>query len=127
MSWSSCSSRLKPCGWRPPRPGPSRRWRDDLSLPGIRGDGGPDRGLRALPDRPGPLGALRARRAGTAPEDALIIGGGPAADGAAAGLREAGFSGRITLVSDEQSPPYERPPLSKGFLAGAVSPDELPL
>jgi 3-phenylpropionate/trans-cinnamate dioxygenase ferredoxin reductase subunit len=34
-------------------------------------------------------------------------------------LREEGFTGRLVLVGEETEPPYERPPLSKGFLAGA--------
>src|SRR5262249_51450233 len=39
---------------------------------------------------------------------------------AAHALRSAGFSGRITLIGNESHPPYERPPLSKELLAGAI-------
>ncbi|MFW6205226.1 MAG: NAD(P)/FAD-dependent oxidoreductase [Actinomycetota bacterium] len=49
----------------------------------------------------------------------LIVGGGLTAAKAAEGLRAAGFGGRIVLVGDEHESPYERPPLSKGYLAGA--------
>jgi 3-phenylpropionate/trans-cinnamate dioxygenase ferredoxin reductase subunit len=42
-------------------------------------------------------------------------------------LREAGFEGPIRIASAENRLPYERPPLSKGFLAGAVGLDDLPL
>ena len=55
------------------------------------------------------------------------MGAGPAGDAAAAGLRDAGFDGSITLVGAEPELPYERPHLSKGFLAGTVARDELPL
>ena len=49
----------------------------------------------------------------------LIIGGGMAGGTAAATLRETGFDGDVTLVAAEAHPPYQRPPLSKGFLAGS--------
>jgi 3-phenylpropionate/trans-cinnamate dioxygenase ferredoxin reductase subunit len=48
----------------------------------------------------------------------LIIGGGLAGGTAAEALREEGFDGDITLVAAEPHPPYQRPPLSKGYLAG---------
>lgn len=48
----------------------------------------------------------------------LIIGGGLAAAKAAEALRDADFGGRIVLLCAEEHLPYERPPLSKEFLAG---------
>lgn len=48
----------------------------------------------------------------------VIAGGGLAAASAAFALRERGFAGRLTLVAEEQIPPYERPPLSKAYLRG---------
>lgn len=51
---------------------------------------------------------------------AVIAGGGPAGDAVAAGLRDAGFTGDIVLVGSEPAAPYERPHLSKGYLAGTV-------
>lgn len=48
----------------------------------------------------------------------LIVGAGQAGGRAAEALRAAGHAGAITLVGDEPEPPYERPPLSKGVLAG---------
>ncbi|GAA3959751.1 NAD(P)/FAD-dependent oxidoreductase [Gordonia caeni] len=48
----------------------------------------------------------------------VIIGGGLAAAKTAEALRERGFDGAITLVAGEHHLPYERPPLSKDFLAG---------
>jgi 3-phenylpropionate/trans-cinnamate dioxygenase ferredoxin reductase subunit len=56
----------------------------------------------------------------------VVIGGGVAAAAAVTELRQAGFTGVITLVCEEEQVPYERPPLSKEFLldpaadAGAV-------
>ena len=48
----------------------------------------------------------------------VIIGGGLAGESAAAQLREDGYDGEITIVTAERHGPYQRPPLSKGFLAG---------
>lgn len=50
--------------------------------------------------------------------DHLIIGGGLAAANCARWLREEGSEGSILLVGREPDPPYNRPPLSKGFLQG---------
>jgi len=58
---------------------------------------------------------------------AVIIGGGPAGDAAAAGLRDGGFEGSILLAGAEPEPPYERPHLSKGFLWGTVPKERLGL
>ncbi|NLP82548.1 FAD-dependent oxidoreductase [Microbacterium sp. CFH 90308] len=53
----------------------------------------------------------------------LIIGGGLAGGTAAEALRENGHDGDITVVAAEPYPPYQRPPLSKGFLAGKEGTD----
>jgi 3-phenylpropionate/trans-cinnamate dioxygenase ferredoxin reductase component len=50
--------------------------------------------------------------------DHLLIGGGLAAGNCAAKLREEGADGSILLVGREPDPPYDRPPLSKGYLRG---------
>ena len=47
-----------------------------------------------------------------------IVGGGVASAAAVAALRGDGFDGGITLVSAEETVPYERPPLSKEYLLG---------
>ena len=52
--------------------------------------------------------------------DVVIIGAGQAGGQAALSLRQLGFDGKITLIGDERYVPYERPPLSKSFLAGDV-------
>lgn len=51
------------------------------------------------------------------PRSAAIIGAGPAGFSAAAELRRRGFPGRIQLL-DPDGLPYDRPPLSKAYLAG---------
>ena len=51
----------------------------------------------------------------------VLVGGGVATAATAAGLREAGFGGEIVLVADEPHLPYERPPLSKEYLAGTFT------
>ena len=53
--------------------------------------------------------------------DHLLIGGGLAAANCARWLREAGGEGSILLVTREPDPPYNRPPLTKGFLQGKES------
>jgi len=50
--------------------------------------------------------------------DVLIVGAGHAGAQAAIALRQRGFEGTIALLGDEASLPYERPPLSKEYLAG---------
>jgi 3-phenylpropionate/trans-cinnamate dioxygenase ferredoxin reductase subunit len=50
----------------------------------------------------------------------LIIGAGLAGASAAIALREHNADARVTLIGAEDTPPYERPPLSKGYLRGAV-------
>lgn len=56
----------------------------------------------------------------------LIIGGGQAAAQAVDTLRREGFAGRLILIGDEPHLPYQRPPLSKQFLAGDLAADRLP-
>jgi len=54
----------------------------------------------------------------TAHYDILIVGAGHAGAQAAIALRQAKFEGTIAIVGDEPEIPYERPPLSKDYLAG---------
>jgi 3-phenylpropionate/trans-cinnamate dioxygenase ferredoxin reductase subunit len=55
----------------------------------------------------------------------VVIGGGPAGAAAAATLRESGTSTDILLIGDEVDAPYERPELTKGFLADATAREAL--
>jgi 3-phenylpropionate/trans-cinnamate dioxygenase ferredoxin reductase component len=57
----------------------------------------------------------------------VIIGAGHAGVQVAASLREEGYAGAVTLLSGEPHLPYQRPPLSKAFLKGAMEADGLPL
>lgn len=54
-----------------------------------------------------------------------IVGAGQAGFQAAASLRQEGFAGRVVLIGDEPVLPYQRPPLSKSYLAGQSGIDEL--
>jgi 3-phenylpropionate/trans-cinnamate dioxygenase ferredoxin reductase component len=54
-----------------------------------------------------------------------IVGAGQAGFQTASSLRQEGFDGRIVLIGDEAGLPYQRPPLSKSYLAGDSGLDEL--
>ena len=55
----------------------------------------------------------------------LIVGAGQAAIQAIDTLRRKGFAGQLTLVGEESWLPYQRPPLSKKFLSGAMDRERL--
>ena len=57
--------------------------------------------------------------------DIVIAGGGLAAVRTAQGVRDFGFGGSITIVSDEAATPYDRPPLSKAYLLGKAGADDI--
>ncbi|MBO0735233.1 MAG: FAD-dependent oxidoreductase [Alphaproteobacteria bacterium] len=54
-----------------------------------------------------------------------VVGSGQAGFQVAASLHQEGFAGRVVLIGDEPVPPYQRPPLSKTYLAGEAGVDEL--
>lgn len=56
-----------------------------------------------------------------------VVGASLAGLYAARALRDQGYDGRLVVVGDESHRPYDRPPLSKDFLAGKVSADDLAL
>lgn len=60
-------------------------------------------------------------------ERILIVGAGQAGMQIAVSLREDGFDGHITLVGEEPHGPYQRPPLSKAYLAGDADEESLEL
>lgn len=58
-------------------------------------------------------------------ERLVIVGGGQAAVQIVHSVRQHGFDGNITLVGEESHPPYQRPPLSKKYLAGDLPRERL--
>src|SRR5215472_10824220 len=69
----------------------------------------------ARPTRQSALGAI------------VIVGGGAAGEAAAEMLRHEGYSGPITMLSDDDAPPCDRPNLSKDYLAGNAPEEWIPL
>ena len=61
------------------------------------------------------------------PEHVLVIGAGLGGLRTVEGLRRAGHDGRISLVGAEEHLPYDRPPLSKQYLAGVWERDRIDL
>ncbi|MBB3772145.1 3-phenylpropionate/trans-cinnamate dioxygenase ferredoxin reductase subunit [Angulomicrobium tetraedrale] len=62
-----------------------------------------------------------------AEERIVILGAGQGGFQAAASLREAGFTGPLTLVGDEPGLPYQRPPLSKAYMKGDAGIEQIEL
>ncbi len=58
-------------------------------------------------------------------EDVVVIGAGQAGASLVARLRGKGYEGRVTLLGNEPVAPYQRPPLSKGYLLGNMGVDRL--
>jgi len=61
------------------------------------------------------------------PASVVIVGGGAAGLAAADMLRREGYGGALTLLSADDSAPYDRPNLSKDYLAGTAQEDWIPL
>jgi NADPH-dependent 2,4-dienoyl-CoA reductase/sulfur reductase-like enzyme/nitrite reductase/ring-hydroxylating ferredoxin subunit len=78
----------------------------------------PGDGATPLPDRTAAQGA---------PAAIVILGGGAAGNAAAEMLRRDGYSGKVTLITADESLPYDRPNLSKDYLAGNAPADWIPL
>jgi NADPH-dependent 2,4-dienoyl-CoA reductase/sulfur reductase-like enzyme/nitrite reductase/ring-hydroxylating ferredoxin subunit len=62
-----------------------------------------------------------------APASVVIVGGGAAGLAAADMLRRGGYGGPVTIISADDSPPCDRPNLSKDYLAGSAQDDWIPL
>jgi NADPH-dependent 2,4-dienoyl-CoA reductase/sulfur reductase-like enzyme/nitrite reductase/ring-hydroxylating ferredoxin subunit len=69
----------------------------------------------------------RGKAAGTAPEKIVIVGGGAAGFAAAEMLRREHYQGSIVMLSSDDALPYDRPNLSKDYLAGSAPFDYVPL
>jgi apoptosis-inducing factor 3 len=68
-----------------------------------------------------------ARKPKFSPASVVIIGAGAAGNAAAEMLRREGYDGPVTLVGADQSLPYDRPNLSKDYLAGTAPEEWIPL
>jgi NADPH-dependent 2,4-dienoyl-CoA reductase/sulfur reductase-like enzyme/nitrite reductase/ring-hydroxylating ferredoxin subunit len=77
-------------------------------------------GRASKPQRP-------AHREGTGPDSVIIVGAGAAGDSAAETLRREGYAGRLTLYDTDADAPYDRPNLSKDYLAGTAAEEWIPL
>jgi apoptosis-inducing factor 3 len=66
-------------------------------------------------------------RPASAPGNVIIVGGGAAGNAAAEMLRREGHTGAVTMISADDAAPYDRPNLSKDFLAGNATEDWIPL
>ena len=73
------------------------------------------------PEKKGPT------RSAKVPENVIIVGGGAAGNAAVEMLRREGWSGRVTMISADDGVPYDRPNLSKDFLAGSATEEWIPL
>ena len=66
-------------------------------------------------------------RVANAPNSVVIVGGGAAGLAAADMLRREGYEGPLTIISADDSPPVDRPNLSKDYLAGTAQEEWVPL
>jgi NADPH-dependent 2,4-dienoyl-CoA reductase/sulfur reductase-like enzyme/nitrite reductase/ring-hydroxylating ferredoxin subunit len=101
---------------RPPALKPIPCWRVER-----RGDRIIVREKGPVSPKPAPLPA-----AGV-PDSIVILGGGAAGNSAAETLRREGYAGRIVMLSADSSEPYDRPNLSKDYLAGKAPEEWVPL
>ena len=77
--------------------------------------------------RPAVSTATASSPAAAMPSSIVIVGGGAAGLAAADMLRREGYAGTLTMLSADDSPPCDRPNLSKDFLAGTAPDDWIPL
>ncbi len=84
-------------------------------------------GARGRPDHRPREGRERAAARGFRPRPVVIVGAGAAGNAAAEELRRQGHDGRIVLIGPETEAPYDRPNLSKDYLAGNAPEEWIPL
>jgi len=61
------------------------------------------------------------------PNDVVIVGAGAAGTAAAEMLRRCGYDGRVTVIDGDNDAPYDRPNLSKDYLAGNAPEEWIPI
>jgi apoptosis-inducing factor 3 len=74
-----------------------------------------------------PAAAGRTGSARVAPRSIVIVGAGAAGSAAMEMLRRCGYAGRITAVDPDTAAPYDRPNLSKDYLAGNAPEEWIPI
>ena len=74
-----------------------------------------------------PTRVSSSRQSPDAPPSVVIVGAGAAGNTAAETLRREGYAGPITLFDPDPDAPYDRPNLSKDYLAGSAQEDWIPL
>ena len=79
---------------------------------------------RRRPEAPRPAPQTRAA---DHPESIVIVGAGAAGSAAAERLRREGYGGRLTMIGADSSAPYDRPNVSKDYLAGTAEEAWMPL
>ena len=67
------------------------------------------------------------KRQASGPDPVVIVGAGAAGNAAAEALRREGYQGRIQMIGPENEVPYDRPNLSKDYLAGNAPEEWIPL
>lgn len=83
---------------------------------------------RLFPARKKEVAPLSSRgRSSRGPSEVVILGAGAAGSAAAEWLRREGYEGTVTLVDPESEAPYDRPNLSKDYLAGSAPEEWIPL
>jgi NADPH-dependent 2,4-dienoyl-CoA reductase/sulfur reductase-like enzyme/nitrite reductase/ring-hydroxylating ferredoxin subunit len=87
----------------------------------LKGPAGRPRGSRA------PEGVLFEENPITGPKSVVIIGAGAAGNACAEMLRREAYRGPVTLIDPDPDAPYDRPNLSKDYLAGSAPEEWLPL
>ena len=75
----------------------------------------------------GKLDKKAARKPKSSPASVVIVGGGAAGNAAAEMLRREGYDGPVILIGADESLPYDRPNLSKDYLAGTAPEEWIPL